>query len=630
MQHIANLRPPLGATYVAGHGGRTEDTEGTKDTYHFHLWAPNVTDVKLRLLDPQERLIEMEAIGDGFYQARVEGVSPGTRYTYRLDNEKDRPDPTSRCQPEGVHGPSQLVDPAFAWEDECWSGLPLQHYIIYEVHVGTFTPEGTFEAIIPRLEWLKELGVTAIELMPVAQFPGTRNWGYDGVAPFAVQDSYGGNEGLKKLVDACHQAGLAVILDVVYNHLGAEGNYLWDYGPYFTDRYQTPWGSAVNFDGPGSDQVRRYFIENAVYFLRDFHIDALRLDAIHAMLDFSALNFLEEMAAVVDREAVHLNRRVYLIAESDLNDARVVRSRENHGYGLDAQWSDDFHHALHVLLTGETQGYYRDFVDESGAEPLQFLVKALTEGYVYSGQFSPVRGRRHGNPSREIPAHRFIVCIQNHDQVGNRMEGKRLTTLTSWQRVKLGAAVLLLSPYIPLLFMGEEYGETAPFLYFADHTDAYLVEMVREGRKREFAEFMLGEPPDPYAEETFQRAKLNHALAEEGEHRALRELYRTLIHLRKTLPALELLSRENMAVHAFEQEQVLLLRRWFGANQVCAVFNFSQEACTLQLPIPAGRWDKLTDSDLGKTAMLDSIDSPGKVEIALPAECFALYERLEI
>lgn len=622
MPHLANLRPPLGATHVGD------------DTYHFHLWAPNVQDVKLRFLgtagQSEERIVEMEAVGEGFYQARVEGVPPGTRYFYRLDNERDRPDPTTRYQPEGVHGPSQLVDTHFEWEDDGWAGLPLQKYIVYELHVGTFTPEGTFEAIIPHLEWLKELGITAIELMPVAQFPGDRNWGYDGVNLFAVQDSYGGNEGLKKLVNACHKAGLAVILDVVYNHLGAEGNYLSEYGPYFTDRYQTPWGSAVNFDGPGSDQVRRYFIENAVYFLRDFHIDALRLDAIHAMLDFSGIPFLEEMAAVVDREAVHLNRRVYLIAESDLNNARVIRSRESHGYGLDAQWSDDFHHALHVLLTGEAQGYYRDFFDESGAEPLQFIYKALTEGYVYTGQFAPARGRRHGTPARDLPAERFVVCMQNHDQVGNRMEGDRITALTSWDRVKLGAALLLLSPYVPLLFMGEEYGEDAPFLYFASHTDPGLVEAVREGRKREFAEFMIGEPPDPYAEETFERSKLNHALAQEGRHRELREFYRTLIHYRKTLPPFELLSQDHMTVQAFEEEQVLLMRRWYGANQICAIFNFNTEPVTIQLPIPEGRWDKLTDSDLGQSELPDHLDSPGKIEMQLPAERFALYDRQEI
>jgi maltooligosyltrehalose trehalohydrolase len=619
MQHLANLRPPLGATYTGS------------DRYNFHLWAPAARSVQLRLLDPQERLVPMQAVGDGFFQARVDNVAPGTRYHFRLESKKegeikDRPDPASRAQPEGVHGPSQLIDPHFEWSDDGWAGLPLQKYIIYELHVGTFTPEGTFDAIIPHLGWLKELGVTALELMPVAHFPGERNWGYDGVAPFAVQDSYGGHLGLKRLVNACHEAGIAVILDVVYNHLGAEGNYLWDYGPYFTDRYQTPWGSAVNFDGPGSDQVRRYFIENAVYFLRDFHVDALRLDAIHAMLDFSASHFLEELAAVVDREAVHLNRRVHLIAESDLNDARVVRSREDHGFGLDAQWSDDFHHALHVLLTGESQGYYRDFVDEAGVEPLRFLAKAISEGYVYSGQYSVVRGRRHGNSSREIPAHRFVICIQNHDQVGNRMNGERLAALASWPRLKLAAAVLLLSPYVPLLFMGEEYGESAPFLYFTSHSDQTLVELVREGRKREFADFMAqGEPADPYAAETFARSKLNFALAQEGKHCELRELYRTLIHLRKTLPALELLSKEHCSLHVFEEEQVLLMHRWYGADHALALFNFDTQEHALLLPVDAGEWCKLTDSNLGKGPLPQTLTSAGKVEVRLPAESFALY-----
>ncbi len=618
MKDIAILHPPLGATYRA---------EGV---CHFYVWAPKAKSVAVRLLDPEERLVKMEALKDGFYQAIIEGVQPGTRYFYRLDGERDRPDPASRFQPEGVHGPSQVIDPTFAWEDSCWSGIPLQHYIIYELHVGTFTPEGTFEAIIPRLEWLKELGITAIEIMPVAQFPGTRNWGYDGVDLFAVQDSYGGPEGFKKLINACHQAELAVILDVVYNHLGAEGNYLWDYGPYFTERYKTPWGSSVNFDGPGSDQVRRYFIENALYFLRDFHVDALRLDAIHAMLDFSAGTFLEELSAVLDREAVYLNRNVYLIAESDLNDARVVRSHESHGYGLDAQWCDDFHHSVHVLLTGESQGYYQDYYDSEGAEPLKFLFKALTEGYVYSGQYSPARGRRHGNSSREIPAYRFVVCIQNHDQVGNRMEGERLSVLVSWERLKLGVGVLLLSPYIPLLFMGEEYGETAPFLYFVSHTDEQLVELVRQGRKEEFSHFMShGEPPDPYAEETFQRSKIHPELAKEGKHKELRELYRTLIELRKTVPALQLLSKDDMLVHAYEEEQVLLFRRWYGDNHLMALFNFNKQIATLPLPIPAGQWTKLTDSNLGKTKMPNQIDSQGKVEITVPAECFALYQREE-
>jgi maltooligosyltrehalose trehalohydrolase len=417
-----------------------------------------------------------------------------------------------------------------------------------------------------------------------------------------------------------------VVLDVVYNHLGAEGNYLWDYGPYFTSRYHTPWGDAVNFDGPGSDGVRRYFIENALYFLRDFHIDALRLDAVHALLDFSATHFLEELAATVEREAVQLNRRVHLIAESDLNDARLVRARESHGFGLDAQWSDDFHHSLHVLLTGETHGYYRDFADESGVAPLRALAKALTEGFVYSGQFSPERGRRHGNSSRELPAHRLVICQQNHDQVGNRLAGERMGTLVGWPRAKLGAALLLLAPYVPLLFMGEEYGEAAPFLYFTSHTDESLVELVREGRKREFAAFMTqGEPPDPYAEATFQASKLDHALAESGPHAELRALYRTLIHFRKRLPPLQQLSKEQCAVHTFEEERVLLLHRWLGHEHVVGLFNFGTQDHTLTLPLGAGAWQKLTDSNLGDASLPATLTSTGKAEVTLPAECFALY-----
>jgi maltooligosyltrehalose trehalohydrolase len=358
--------------------------------------------------------------------------------------------------------------------------------------VGTFTPEGTFEAIIPHLDELRELGITAVELMPVAQFPGTRNWGYDGVYPFAVQNSYGGPEGLKRLVNACHGRGIAVVLDVVYNHLGPEGNYLWDFGPYFTDRYKTPWGSAINFDGPHSDPVRRLFIENALYWVTEFRMDGLRIDAVHGILDFSAYPFLEELASAVHEKAERLNRRVYVIAESDLNDTRVIRSRELGGYGLDAQWNDDFHHALHTLLTEDQTGYYQDF------GRLGDLVKAFREGFVCSGQYSSYRRRRHGNSSRDIPAGCFVVFAQNHDQVGNRMRGERLSQLVCRERMKLAAGVVFLSPFIPLLFMGEEYGETAPFPYFISHSDADLVEAVRRGRREEFAAFGWSqEPPDP-------------------------------------------------------------------------------------------------------------------------------------
>jgi maltooligosyltrehalose trehalohydrolase len=608
---------PLGATILDGQRCR------------FHVWAPNASRVQVHLLDPQERFIQMTSGPDGYWQTVAEDVSPGARYYYRLENgdgeSKDRPDPASRYQPEGVHGPSQVANPHFAWDDACWSGIPLQRYIFYELHVGTFTSEGTFEAVIPHLQELVDLGITAVEIMPVAQFPGSRNWGYDGVLPFAVQDSYGGPEGLKKLVDACHRHGLAVVMDVVYNHLGAEGNYLWDYGPYFTDRYKTAWGSSVNFDGPGSDPVRRYFIENALYWLAEFHIDALRLDAVHAILDFSAGTFLEELATLVERERTRLNRQVFLIAESDLNDPRVVRPRELFGFGLDAQWSDDFHHSLHTLLTGESAGYYMDFAAANGHAPTHYLETALRDGFVYAGQHSRFRERRHGSPPAGIPAYRMVVCTQNHDQIGNRKMGDRLSTLVSPARLKLAAGLLLLSPYLPLLFMGEEYGETNPFQYFVSHEDPALVEAVRKGRKEEFAAFMAGdEPPDPASIETFERSKLDRSKMSEGWHREINDLYRKLIGLRKTLPPLQLLSRDYQEVMGFETERVLCLRRWHGEHAVFAVFNFAGQPASVRLPLPAGRWTKRVAT--GETDGLQpGIESTGEYEMSIPAEAFVLY-----
>jgi maltooligosyltrehalose trehalohydrolase len=619
MQDIADLSRPLGASLLPSGGCR------------FRVWAPNVDSIAVRVLAPQEQLAPMKATGSGYYQIELPSCGAGSRYFYRLDGERERPDPASRFQPEGVHGPSQVVVPEFPWEDECWAGLPLQQYIIYELHIGTFTPEGTFESAIQRLDYLMDLGVTAIELMPVAQFPGKRNWGYDGVNAFAVQNSYGGPAGLKRLVNEAHKRGLAVILDVVYNHLGAEGNYLWDYGPYFTANYKTPWGSAVNFDGPGSDEVRRYFIENAWYFLREFHIDALRLDAIHAMLDFSAGTFLEELAAVVDRESISLNRRVYLIAESDLNDSRVVRSPEQFGYGLDAQWSDDFHHSVHTLLTGERAGYYQDFAGPGDTVPLSYLAKALREGYVYSGQYAPSRGRRHGTSSQSIPAHRFVVCIQNHDQVGNRMLGDRLTRLISPARLKLAAALLLLSPYVPLLFMGEEYGEEQPFLYFIDHSDADLIDAVRTGRIEEFSAFQgEGEPADPADPETFRRSALNWGLADRGWHRELRDFYRTLIHLRKSEPALQHADKNHLEVTALERDRVMVLRRWDGLQQGIAIFNLGAQPAGIETPLPAGRWSKVLDTGSEARELASKLESHGEVRLVLPAESCVVYAQREL
>ncbi len=376
--------------------------------------------------------------------------------------------------------------------------------IMYELHAGTFIPEGTFDAVIPGLDHLKDLGINATDIMPVAQFPGERNWGYDGVYPFAVQNSYGGPDGLKRIVNECHTKGIAVILDVIYNHLGPEGNYLRDYGPYFTDRYKTPWGQAINFDGPYSNEVRNFFIENALSWLKNYHIEGLRIDAIHGIYDMSAQPFLPELAERVEEFSQQEGRKFYLIAESDLNNSYALRPRDSGGSGLDALWCDDFHHALHTLLTGETDGYYVDF------GKIGHLVKSFREGFVYSGQYSAFRKRNHGNSSADIPPDRFVVFSQNHDQTGNRLKGERLSSLVSFESLKLAAGVVLLSPYIPLIFMGEEYGETAPFLFFISHSDPELIKAVRQGRKDEFKTFnWKDEPPDPQDIETFMRSKLD-------------------------------------------------------------------------------------------------------------------------
>jgi maltooligosyltrehalose trehalohydrolase len=427
-------------------------------------------------------------------------------------------------------------------------------------------------------------------LMPVAQFPGSRNWGYDGVHPFAVQNSYGGPRSLRALVNACHREGLGVVLDVVYNHLGPEGNYLRDFGPYFTDRYKTPWGEAINFDGPYSDHVRRFFIENALYWISDFHVDALRLDAIHAIVDNSAVPFLEELAREVQSLAARLGRTVHVIAESDLNDSRIVHPREIGGFGCDAQCNDDFHHAVHALLTGERVGYYEDFGSVSQ------IATACTSGYVYSGQYSAYRQRRFGNSSCDVPARRFVVFSQNHDQVGNRAKGDRLSTIVGFEKLKLAAGMVLLSPFVPLLFMGEEYGETAPFQYFVSHADQSLIAAVRKGRTDEFARFgWQGEIPDPQSVETFERSRLNWSLLDTGKHQILREFYAALLGLRRSIPSLSNLSKEHTKASVCARS-CLILERWCGADRILVAFNFGEQpvrVCTL----PAGKsWRKLIDS----------------------------------
>ena len=472
----------------------------------------------------------------GYFSCRAENVAEADRYAYRFADGSEYPDPASRWQPDGVHQPSAVWFPDdFAWTDASWRGVAREKLVLYELHVGTFTAEGTFEAIIARLDELVSLGITALEIMPVAQFPGTRNWGYDGVYPYAVQRSYGGPRGLQRLVDAAHRAGLAVLLDVVYNHLGPEGNYSAKFGPYFTERYRTPWGAAVNFDDRHSDAVRRYFLDNACMWIRDFHVDGLRLDSVQMMFDLGATHILAEIQAAVHEEGKRQNRIVHVIGETSANDVRLIAPVECGGYGLDGVWADDFHHSIHVLLTGEHDGYYLDYGS------LEHVAKAFREVFVYDGCFSQFRGRRHGSKVGDCDRSKFVVCIQNHDQVGNRSRGDRLSTIVSPAACRLACALTLLSPCTPLLFMGEEYGEERPFPFFCSFGDADLIDCVRRGRCAEFATLAFrwaGEIPDPQAPETFQSAVLQWSWLPDSPQAKRRRLYQDLLAARRVWPAL--------------------------------------------------------------------------------------------
>ena len=608
--------PKLGATY-----GRDRVCE-------FLVWAPRVEHLDLHLISPRDRAIAMQRKENGYFRAQVRDLDPSTLYFYRLDNKEERPDPASRFQPRGVHGPSQVFDPQFDWKDVSWRGIELSNYVIYELHVGTFTSEGTFAAIIPRLAQLKDVGFTAIELMPIAQFPGSRNWGYDGVFPFAVQESYGGPSGLKRLVDACHHAGLAVMLDVVYNHLGPEGNYLAQFGPYFSDFHRTPWGAAINVDRSHSDEVRRFLIENALYWIGEFHVDALRLDAVHAIIDTSARPFLAELADAVRAEAERLRRRVYLIPESNQNDARLVGSTPLCGYGLDAQWNNDFHHALHALLTGERNGYYADFGTTA------HLARAFQEGFVFSGQYSVYRGRRHGNSSTEVPAERLVVFAQNHDEVGNRRLGDRLGSMVSFEALKLAAGLVALSPYLPLFFMGEEYGETSPFQYFVSHGNPALIEAVRKGRREEFSRFAWqGELPDPQDEATFLRSRLNWELRDTVPHKYLLAFYKELLRLRREDPVLSRRDKKNLEACSFDRPKALLVRRWHGTHEILALFSFEREESSLSCPVPAGCWAMLLASNSSnwggqENAIPSVLESSGQVTFLFPAWSFFVFKKV--
>lgn len=577
----------------------------------FTVWAPFRTSVDVRISRPAERIIAMTRDAEGYWRADVDGVGAGALYQFRLDGSALYPDPASHAQPRGVHGPSMIVDHAsFRWNDAEWKGAHLPSSAHYELHVGTFTPEGTFDAVIPRLDALKELGVTALELMPVTQFPGERNWGYDGVYPFAVQDSYGGPDGLKRLVNACHRRGMAVILDVVYNHLGPEGNYLAAFGPYFTDRYRTPWGPALNFDGRDSDAVRDFFTANVRHWHTHYHTDGLRLDAIHAIFDMGARHILREIAEIGEMLSEESGRQFWLIAESNLNDPRVLAPRGPGCYGLHGQWLDDLHRSLHTVLTGENEGYYRDF------GTIAQLVKALREGYVLTGEYSHYRGRRQGTSSAGVPADRFIVFSQNHDQVGNRARSDRLSSIVTFDAAKLAAATVILSPYIPLLFMGEEYGEAAPFNFFVSHTDEKLVDAVRKGRREEFARFnWSGTPPDPQRQETFNASRLHWESRTQGHHAVMLSWYAELLRIRRETPALAHPGRDGLIVEGSETSRIVMMMREYDTSRVLILLNFSSASVPVDLALPEGPWRRILDSSAAEWSGQETM-MPGEITAA--------------
>jgi maltooligosyltrehalose trehalohydrolase len=535
----------------------------------------------------------------GHWHTEVDESLLANGYRYSIDGGEPIPDPRSRWQPDGVHGASHLADiggraPGFVPK-------PLREAVIYELHIGTFTPEGTYAAAQARLGHLVELGVTHVELMPLATFPGRRGWGYDGVDLYAPFPDYGTPQQLVSFVQACHAQGIGVLLDVVYNHLGPDGNYLAQYGPYFTDRYKTNWGAAINYDGPHSDPVRRFIIDNALMWLGDYGFDGLRLDAVHAIFSFDAVHVLEDLAIAVKELGAKLGRSFALIAESDLNDPRLVRPASQGGYGLDAHWADDFHHAVHRFFTGETDGYYADF------QGLKDVATALRDGYVYQGQYSPHRGRRHGRPPKGVGADQIVVCAQNHDQIGNRAQGERLSMMLSVPQLKAIAALTLLSPFVPLLFQGEEWGARTPFLYFTDHENAELGRLVAEGRSKEFSSFRWqGAVPNPQELETFARSKLNWAELAETPHAEIYEWYRQLIRLRRGKRG------RAKAIVKFDAKAGSLR---FVHDDVLCVFNFSAKSQRLRMP--HGEWELALRSDMTEVKAAEDV----------PAQATLVYRR---
>lgn len=603
------MDPQVGAIYEGG-------------SCRFTVWAPEANSVQVILNDKKTILLEAQSYG--YWSAQVDAAKPGDLYYYLLDGELKRPDPASLSQPKGVHGPSQVIDlHGYTWQDEQYKGIPMDEMIIYELHVGTFTSQRTFSGVEKKLDYLLDLGINTIEIMPIAQFPGARNWGYDGVFPFATHHDYGGALGLMKLIDTCHQKGIAVLLDVVYNHFGPEGNYTMNFGPYFTDNYHTPWGKAINFDDAYSDAVRHFFIQNALMWLQDFHLDGLRLDAIHAIKDLGARHFLAELSDNVKQLQEKKGIPLTLIGEVDLNDAKYISSPEVGGYGLTGQWIDEFHHALRAFLTNEKTGYYSDFGE------FDHIKKAFRDTYVYNGIYSPHRKKTFGSSAEKNPYSQFVVFSQNHDQIGNRVMGDRLTTLVDYEPLKLCAGAVLLSPYVPLLFMGEEYAETNPFQYFISHTDPNLVEAVREGRKREFAYFLKEgmEAPDPQSEETLRNSSLSWNI-EAPQRKSMLDYYKTLINIRKEHPAFVDKDRPCTKVES-PQEGILVLKRTshIGGNkfQAFCVLNFSDQKVKVRLPDNSTKLNKVIDSSDTAWAGPGSLKAKYP-EVVLNRTSVAVYE----
>jgi len=590
----------------------------------FKVWAPEKRAMTLVLVPGgglRERRLPMTRDDHGYWEAEADDVGGGARYFFAPDDGTEVvPDPASNYQPEGVYGPSEVVDHgAFSWNDGDWRGLPFEELIFYEVHIGAFTAAGTFAAVIDRLDDFVELGVNALELMPVAQWSGDRNWGYDGVFLYAVQNTYGGPQGLKRLVDACHRRGIAVFLDVVYNHIGREGNCLERYGPYFTDKYQTPWGKAMNFDGAWSDGVRDFVTDNVLYWAEQYHLDGLRLDAVHEIYDRNAVTIWDRLYEAVKNWERRAGRRLWLVAESDGNDPRVVRPPGTGGRGFDGLWLDDFHHALYVFLDPKGWRYYRDFgtIDQ--------LAKAFSEGFVHSGEFVKFRHRVHGASSAGISGDHFVVFNQNHDLPGNRPGGERLSVLTDVASLRLAAAALLLSPYVPMLFMGEEYGEETPFYFFSDYREPETTARLIEGRKQQFAVFEFeGEARDPQDAAVFEQSKLRWERRQERRHAMLLDWHRRLIRLRREHPLLRDLSKVRLRADVVGGHGLMIYR--YSADRllhlVC-VFNFSADT---SLPVDIGyagvqqgEWRLVLTSD-------EQTPDQGDKALRLPPRSVAVYE----